>query len=140
LPPIEDPNAIATESRFTTNAVLKPALFRSISLRPGANLDIDAELWSVAVTLPIVQDLVNKSACTVIQPDSKLLKNYPLETVGYKVYSTKDALSLVQHTYNLDLLEIWSEGEEREEVVSAIAQQQHAIQKHLRMMAEGSYS
>jgi hypothetical protein len=142
LPPQEDPNAAAipSDSRFTANAVLKPMLFKSIDLRPGSNLDVDADLWQVAVTLPAVQDLVSKGAVTVIQPDSKLVKNYPDVTIGYKLYSTKDALQLIESSYDLDLLEIWAEGEERPEVVKAIAQQYEAIQRHLRMMAEGSYA
>ncbi|HEY9636530.1 MAG TPA: hypothetical protein V6D14_24225 [Coleofasciculaceae cyanobacterium] len=142
LPPQEDPNAatIPADSRFTANAVLKPMLFKSVNLRPGSNLDVDNDLWQVAVTLPAVQDLVNKGAITVIQPDSKLAKNYSDVTIGYKLYSTKDALQLIESSYDLDLLEIWSEGEERPEVVKAIAQQYEAIQRHLRMMAEGSYA
>lgn len=139
LPPVEDPNAVPTDSRFTANAVLKPVIFRTLRFLPQTNLDIDKDLWQIAVTLPITQDLVSKGALTVIQPDEKLLKNYPEGTIGYKCYSPKDAIKLVEHTYSLDSLELWSEGEERAEVLAAIAKQKQSIEKHLRMLAEGSY-
>jgi|SRR5919202_3687533 hypothetical protein len=74
LPPIEDPNTAHVDPRYPANAVLKPVVFKSIDLKPQANLDVDKELWQIAAKLLVVQELVNKEAITVILPDEKLLK------------------------------------------------------------------
>lgn len=139
LPPLEDPNAAQIDPRYPANAVVKPLLFQNLSFKPQANLDIDRDLWQRAVTLPETQRLVEIGALSVVQPEEKLLKNYPEGTQGYKLYSLKDAINLVQSTYSLDSLELWSDGEERAEVKAAIATQKQMINKHSQMLVEGAY-
>ena len=100
-----------------------------VQFKSGVNRDIDPATWEKVKEMPLVADLLEIGALTV-EEDLEVVVDAPKATSGLAKKPVKDALSLINKTFDLDLLKEWDTAENRVRV-------KNAIQKRIRSITEG---
>ena len=100
-----------------------------VQFKSGVNRDIDPATWEKVKEMPLVADLLEIGALTV-EEDLEVVVVAPKATGGLAKKPVKDALSLINKTFDLDLLKEWDTAENRVRV-------KNAIQKRIRSITEG---
>ena len=100
-----------------------------VQFKSGVNRDIDPATWEKVKEMPLVADLLEIGALT-IEEDIEVVLEAPKATGGLATKPVKEALSLVNKTFDLDLLKEWDTAENRVRV-------KNAIQKRIRSITEG---
>ena len=100
-----------------------------VQFKSGVNRDIDPATWEKVKEMPLVADLLEIGALTV-EEDLEVVVDAPKATGGLAKKPVKDALSLINKTFDLDLLKEWDTAENRVRV-------KNAIQKRIRNITEG---
>ena len=100
-----------------------------VQFKSGVNRDIDPATWEKVKEMPLVADLLEIGALTV-EEDLEVVVDVPKATGGLAKKPVKDALSLINKTFDLDLLKEWDTAENRVRV-------KNAIQKRIRSITEG---
>lgn len=99
----------------TMGAKNLPAVFDGgFTLRPGCNLQVTSEIWKIALLDPMVSHRVKSGAIEVINCESD-----DNSSPGYRHFSEKVALDLVRKTEDIDSLDAWIRGENRNVVIDA---------------------
>ena len=100
-----------------------------VQFKSGVNRDIDPATWEKVKEMPLVADLLEIGALT-IEEDVEVVLEAPKATGGLATKPVKEALSLINKTFDLDLLKEWDTAENRVRV-------KNAIQKRIRSITEG---
>ena len=99
-----------------------------VQFKSGVNRDIDPATWEKVKEMPLVADLLELAL--TVEEDLEVVVDAPKATGGLAKKPVKDALSLINKTFDLDLLKEWDTAENRVRV-------KNAIQKRIRSITEG---
>jgi|TARA_R100000030_G_scaffold28591_1_gene21091 hypothetical protein len=100
-----------------------------VQFKSGVNRDIDPATWEQVKEMPLVADLLEIGALTV-EDDVEVVTEAPKATGGLSTKPMKEALALINKTFDMDLLKEWDVAENRVRV-------KNAIQKRIRSITEG---
>ena len=113
LPPIRDPSAPDGSQPLISN----------IFLKIGANLDISAEDWAIAESLPQTQKLIQAGSIKVFRPEQPQDELAP----GYRHFASSTAIALLRLTLHEDWVEQWMENEMRAELIKTANEQRKIL-------------
>lgn len=113
LPPVRDPSAPDGSQPLINN----------IFLKIGANLDISAENWAIAETLPSTQRLIKSGAIRVFRPEQPQDELAP----GYRHFASESAIQLLRLTLHEDWVDQWMENEMRSELIKTANEQKKTL-------------
>ena len=97
-----------------------------VQFKSGVNRDIDPATWEQVKEMPLVADLLEIGALTV-EDDVEVVTEAPKATGGLSTKPMKEALALINKTFDMDLLKEWDYAENRIRIKNAIAKRIKAI-------------
>ncbi len=100
-----------------------------VQIKSGVNRDVDPATWEKIQQMPLVPDLLEIGALKV-QDDVEVITDAPTAQGALANKPVKDALEMINASFDVDLLKEWDFAENRVRI-------KNAIQKRIKAITEG---